>query len=97
MVKAAIETSIERFRIPIEESVGAFIVPGSFFVLSIKQISRKEPRADPLGILKEGEVCYWFSQPRTDPDTQHPRFALEGDILVRDHSLVFKYKALISD
>ncbi|KAF9535602.1 RNA dependent RNA polymerase-domain-containing protein [Crepidotus variabilis] len=64
MVKSTIKASVEKFRIPLAESVGAFIVP------------------DPLGVLEEGEVCFRFSKPRKNLNTEMLLYSLEGEILL---------------
>jgi hypothetical protein len=80
MVQQTITSSVEKYRIPIKESIGGFVVPGKFLIPCLGRTLTHIP--DPSGLLEEGQIYYRSSQPMTDPKTEMDYFVLQGEVVV---------------
>ncbi len=80
VVHGVIESAIEKYRIPLQESISAFVVPGR--CLLCKYASDLLNQVDPLGVLQEGQIYYCSSQPLKDHSTQTLFTVLKGPVLV---------------
>ncbi|EAU92432.2 hypothetical protein CC1G_00651 [Coprinopsis cinerea okayama7 len=80
-IKTTINTAIEKYRIPLKESVSAFVIPDPFAVAPMRHPAGSAV-TDPLGVLKEGEIYYRSSQPMKDPETDLPFEVITGPVVV---------------
>ena len=80
VIQQLVKSSVEKYRIPISESLGAYVVPGRLFLHELMDLS--EVVLDPLGILEEGEIFYYSSRPLKDPRTEMQFQVLTGDVIV---------------
>ncbi|KAG2022571.1 RNA-directed RNA polymerase, variant 2 [Coprinopsis cinerea AmutBmut pab1-1] len=85
-IKTTINTAIEKYRIPLKESVSAFVIPDPFAVAPMRHPAGSAV-TDPLGVLKEGEIYYRSSQPMKDPETDLPFEVITGPVVVGRYPL----------
>ncbi|TFK18696.1 hypothetical protein FA15DRAFT_243960 [Coprinopsis marcescibilis] len=76
-----LNAAIEKYRIPLKESLWAFVIPDPFAVHPMKHPTGTVI-ADPLGILKEGEIFCRSSASLTDPITGLPFEVITGDVVI---------------
>ncbi|RXW18376.1 hypothetical protein EST38_g7477 [Candolleomyces aberdarensis] len=86
VIKTSIKTAVEKYRIPLKDSIAAWVIPDPTVItadhLKDKQSSRSQTSMrDPLGLLKEGEVYFRSSVPMKD-EHELPYYVIQGPVLL---------------